>query len=343
MFATVVVPQRVRAETKFAFTWRPRSGASCLTEEKVRAAVEKKLGRSVFSSLDEADITIEGEELLDRHRYRARVTQHDRAGRELGTRELTAESCGALERMTVVLIALVLEPGGAAAPLGSETPPAARGPEPIARPEPIAPIAPKDDGATAGADASPPRSRRSKVTRRAPPHGVELHAGVGVGGALGLLPSPSVSVRLLTRVTVEGTPLSADWSLGLSLPQTVTRGAIRATFAAVDQQVRGCWAWFDRASTRIDTCAGALFGALTPIGANLDQPNRSAVPLLGPAASLALRLSESPATLHIELEVAGLALRHTISYLARDGEERTLHSTPPLMAMATLAGTFRAF
>lgn len=35
-------------------------------------AVEKKLGRAVFASLDEAKLVIEAEELRDRHRFRAR-------------------------------------------------------------------------------------------------------------------------------------------------------------------------------------------------------------------------------------------------------------------------------
>ncbi|MDF2697704.1 MAG: hypothetical protein K0S65_6087 [Labilithrix sp.] len=348
MLAALTSAPRARAETKFAFSWHAEPGAaSCLTEEKVRKAVEKKLGRSVFSSLDEADIVIDGEELVGRHPYRARVRQHARKGRELGARELTAETCDALERMTVVFIALVLERGGAAERLRSEAPPASPAPlpahEPDPPPEPTAPLAPTDDDASAAVNAPTPAKRRSSGTRRAPTHRVELHAGVAVGAAVGMLPSPSASVRLMTRLTVQGSRLSADWSIGLSVPQTVTRGAVCATFAAVDQQARGCWAWFDGTSSRLDTCAGAIFGALIPTGANLDELNGSAVSLLGPTASVGLRLSESPATLHIELGAAALAVRHTISYLARNGEERTLYAMPPLMAMATLAGTFRAF
>lgn len=336
MLTTLTLAQRARAEAKFAFSWRAERGASCLTEEKVRKAVATKLGRPAFSSLDEADIAIDGQELAGGRPHRVRVRQHDRAGRELGSRELTAETCEALERMTVVFIALVLEPDGAAGRWQNETLPAAHADEPTAPPEPSAPE-------EQAASPKPPRKRRSHVERRNPPHRIELHAGAGVGAAVGLLPSLGASVRLMTRLTVQGSRLSADWSLALSPPQNVTGGVVRASFAAVDQQARGCWAWLDHGSSRIDTCAGVLFGALVPTGGNLDERSSSAISLLGPEASLALRLNDGPATLHIELGVAGLPQKQTVSYLTRDGEERTLYSTPPLMALGTLAGTFRAF
>jgi hypothetical protein len=150
-------------------------------------------------------------------------------------------------------------------------------------------------------------------------------------------------MRVMTRLTIDGSRLSADWSAGLSLPQTVADGSVRAAFTTVDQQVRGCWAWFDRASTRIDTCAGAFFGALVPSGGNLDDRNGSALSLLGPTASLGLRVSGAPGTVHVELGGAAPSFRHSVNYLARSGEERTLYTTSALMGMAMLAGTFRVF
>ena len=224
-----------RAESKFAFSWRAEPGATCLTEEKLRAAVEKKLGRSVFTSLDEAEIVIEGEELRYRDRFRARVTQHDRAGREHGSRELTAETCAALERMTVVFIALVLEPGGARDRTHGEPMPDARAPEQNERTEKekaAPPIAPKDDAAIASADASRAPSPPPGVTQRAPSHraaGVELPAGAGAGAAVGMLPSVSASVRVTMRLTAPDSRLSADWSAGMTLPQIVTEGAVEVT------------------------------------------------------------------------------------------------------------------
>ncbi|AKV04368.1 hypothetical protein AKJ09_11031 [Labilithrix luteola] len=341
MAGTLAVAKPAGAEAKFAFSWRAASDNACLTEEKVRAALEKKLRRSVFSSLDEADIAIEGEELRDAHRYRARITQRDRAGRELGSRELTAETCGALERMTVVLIALVLEPGGAASATDGERPPEnPESEEPAGKP---LPVAPHEDGRLASADTSRRPSSPPLVAQPARPRRVELHAGVGMGAATGMLPRVSASVRLTTRLTVHGSRLSADWSAGVSLPQSVTEDAVRATFTLVDQQVRGCWAWFDRPSSRIDTCAGGFFSALVPTGDNLDNRNGSALSLFGPTASLALRLKETPATVHVELGVLAPTSRYNVTYLARSGEERTLYATPPLMAMATVAGTFRVF
>ncbi len=330
------------AETKFAFSWRAEPGTTCLTEAKVRASVEKKLGRSVFSSLDDADIVIDGEEVRDPQRYRARVTQRDRAGRELGARELTAETCSALERMTVVFIALVLEPGGAPARTESEALPEPT--EPNRPPENAAPLAPKNDAVMALTDTAPDRrGSPPAVAQAAPAKRVELHAGLGVGASSGMLPGVSASLRLTTRLTLHGSRLSADWSAGFSLPQTVTEGAVRATFTTVDQQARGCWALLDRAPARIDGCGGAFFGALVPHGANLDDRSGASLSLLGPTASVALRVSDALATVHVEVGIVAPAFRRSIKYLAIGGEERTLHTTPPLMATAALAGTFRVF
>jgi len=348
MVGTLGTAVTARAESKFAFSWRAEPGATCLTEEKLRAAVEKKLGRSVFTSLDEAEIVIEGEELRYRDRFRARVTQHDRAGREHGSRELTAETCAALERMTVVFIALVLEPGGARDRTHGEPMPDARAPEQNERTEKekaAPPIAPKDDAAIASADASRAPSPPPGVTQRAPSHraaGVELHAGAGAGAAVGMLPSVSASVRVTMRLTAPDSRLSADWSAGMTLPQIVTEGAVRASLAAVDQQLRGCWAWLDRAA-RVDTCAGAFYGALIPTSTNLDNEDSPALSVLGPTASLALRGAHGPATFHVELGVIAPSLRRRLSYLDRGGVDRMLYATPALMALATLSATFRVF
>jgi len=348
MVGTLATAVPARAESKFALSWRAEPGATCLTEAKLRAAVEKKLGRSVFASIDEAEIVIEGEELRDRHRFRARVTQHDRAGREHGSRELTAETCAALERMTVVFIALVLEPGGAHPPSHGEQTPDAPAPEPNDPPEkaapPIASLA-KDDAAITTADVASAPSARPGGEQSARSHRaarLRLHAGAGVGAAVGILPSVSASVRVTTRLTMDRSRLSADWSLGMTLPQLVTEGAVRASFAAVDQQARGCFAWLDRAA-RVETCAGAFFGALIPTSTNLDNQDSPALSLLGPTGSLALRVADGPATVHVEVGLVAPTLRRTISYLGRSGEDRTLYATPALMGLATLSGTFRVF
>ncbi|MBX3209038.1 MAG: hypothetical protein KF764_28655 [Labilithrix sp.] len=344
MVGTLATVVPARAESKFAFSWRTEPGATCLTEEKLRAAVEKKLGRSVFVSLDQAEIVIEGEELLDRGRFRARVMQHDRAGREHGSRELTAETCAALERVTVVFIALVLEPGGPPDRTDGEPMPDARARGPNELPDNAAlPITPKDDAATTTAEVS--RAPDLHLMRRAPPPRaarIGLHAGAGAGAAVGMLPRVSPSVRVMTRLTAPGSRLSADWSLGMTLPQVVTEGAVRASFAAVDQQARGCWAWLDRAA-RVDTCAGAFFGALIPTSTNLDNQDTPAFPVLGPTASLALRVADGPATFHVELGVIAPSLRRRLSYLDRGGEDRTLYATPALMGLATLSATFSLF
>lgn len=344
MVGTLAVAFPARAGSKFAFSWRAEADATCLSEAQLRAAVERKLGRSVFAPLDEAEIVIQGAEVRDRSRFRVRVTQHDRAGREHGSRELTAQTCAELERMTVVFIALVLEPGGAPEPTRGERMPDAGVPEPKELPEEaVFPIAPNDDAMPTTADVSSAPSARPVVTQRAPSHQaarVELHAGAGAGAAAGMLPTVSATLRVTTRLTARGSRLSADWSLGMTLPQIVTDGTVRASLAAVDQQARGCWAWLDRGA-RVDTCAGAFFGALIPRSTNLDDQDSPALSVLGPTASLGVRVASGPATFHVELGVVAPSLRRTLRYLGRGGDERTLYAMPALMGLATLSVTFR--
>ncbi|MBX3199529.1 MAG: hypothetical protein KF850_12005 [Labilithrix sp.] len=298
----------------------------------MRDSVEATLGRPLFTDRTRADIVLDGEEQRDGTRYRARVTQRDRAGTELGSRELEAETCASLRRMTVVVVTLFVEP---AAPRERESPSA---------PPPPREIGPSRPAATVPAPLTPPRERAPLAQPpSAPARRPRLHLGVGGGAAVGLLPRPSASVRAVARLSLARSRLSFDWSFGYSMPQTVADGFVRASFSAVDQQLRACFAGAHLPQLRVDACGGGLFAAIVPSTRGIAGGEGSARALLGPTTALALRVGKGPAELHIELGLAAPWRRRTPHYVTAAGEIRTLYRTSPIVGVASVTGSFALF
>jgi hypothetical protein len=80
--------------------------------------VEKRLGRAVFVSAAQADVSVEGHVEPTRDGWHASLLVRDARGTLLGTRELAAEgqSCGALKSELVLVIALMIDPEAAMRP-----------------------------------------------------------------------------------------------------------------------------------------------------------------------------------------------------------------------------------
>ena len=334
------------AETTFALEWRSEK-APCVRGEAVREAVESALGRSLFVDREHADIVIDGEERRADERFRARVTQRDRTGANLGTRELEAETCAGLERMTIVVVTLFIEPS-----LGREEPPPPSPPPPsppsprsdgddLAPPPPPRPRAPRSTRSTKSAPGRPP-SRDTQAPEHA--RSAALHLGVGAGAALGLLPGPSMSLRGVMRLAIPRSRFTFDWSIGYSLPQSVVVDRwVRATFFAVDQQLRGCFTAARVATLELDACAGGSFSAIVPSTRGITGGDESARTLLGPTAALAARVQGAPGAMHIELGLAVPWRRRFQSYVTQSGEIRTLYASSPVIGLAGVAGTFAWF
>ncbi|AKU96573.1 hypothetical protein AKJ09_03237 [Labilithrix luteola] len=331
-------PRVAHAETSFALTWRSESTGAppCVTDKAVREAVEAALGRSPFTDRGNADIVLEGSERRVGTRYQARVTQRDRTGAELGSRDLDADSCPALRRMTTVVVTLFVEPGQGSEPDKDE----------VDRPAAPPPMTPPASRATLGGPSTEPVPPRARVHARRPPDEREpparLYVGLGGGAAVGLLPGPSASIRGVARLELGRSGASFDWSLGYSLPQTVVDARVRATFSAVDQQLRACAALARAPATRLDACGGVFFGAIIPDARGISDIDGSAESLFGPTASLGLRVAQRPG-LHVELGFAVPKRHRSPNYVARSGEVRTLYTTGAVIGLASLTGTIPFF
>jgi hypothetical protein len=151
--------------------WTRGEGAErCPSEPEIRAAVAERLGHDPFEPsglprrpgawLVEAEISRRDDEALH-----AKVALFDETGSRVGLRDLdsAAVDCEALGRATVLMLVMATEESGAAHPPAKESPPPAPQPPP-ALPE----------------EGAPPVETGART--------VEID--VGLGGAVGLTPSP---------------------------------------------------------------------------------------------------------------------------------------------------------
>jgi hypothetical protein len=164
-----------------SLSWVRLPGAeSCIATQDLARRVEARLGRSVFVSASQADVSVEGHvEPAQSHArgYRASLTLRDAHGVTLGTRDLSRDdsSCDALGEPLALVIAIMIDPDAALAKPAAAVPapaPVAPPPEPVVIEKPVYIPVP----------APPPR----------PTWAVDVGASFSV--ALGVLPSAGLGV-----------------------------------------------------------------------------------------------------------------------------------------------------
>ena len=329
-----LVSSAARAEASFALTWRSEPGAAaCVTERAVRDAVEKKLRRKPFTDPAHADIVIEGQELSADGRFRARLTQRDRSGVVLGSRELDAPTCGDLIRTTAIVVALFVEPDKDREPAERRSDEESIDDRPPERAEPTPRTRPTNRVPPVPADVPALPSRRP----------LELSLGVGGAASVGLLPSASVALRGVARLEHTGSRWSFEWSGGYSLPQTLREGSVRGTFSAFDQQLRACLALVAESKIRLDACGGGFWGAIVPSTAGVKDGNDAWRPIGGPLGALAVELREPSRSLRLDLGLAALPVRRSLYYLTSDAEPARFYSTGRVILFVGLSGLLTIF
>lgn len=344
------------ADASFALTWRSEAGAAlCVNEAALRDAVEKKLGRKPFTDRDRAAIVIEGDESRAGARFRAHVTQRGRSGVVLGSRELEASSCASLLRTAAIVVALFIEPGDGVEPVepvepedgGKPVEERAPSEEPLASGAPEEARAPTGGGRRSAPDMRRPQPRRppdAPSVASTPPFALTL--GFGGAAAVGFLPSPSVSLRGVARLERPGSRFSFEWSGGYSLPQTFRDGLVRATFSAVDQQLRACVA-VAQTKLGLDACGGVFWGAIAPTveatTAGILERSAAWRPVVGPTATVALRLREAARSARLDLGLAAPPARRAFYYSTTDGEVERFYTTGQVIGFIGLSGLITIF
>ena len=274
------------AQRTSSLSWVRLAGAEqCISTQELAERVEQRLGRRVFVSASQADLSLEGhvERVARPESFVATLVVSDRSGRVLGQRVLRAHgaSCQALEDSLVLVIAIAIDPGRSLpAVLGPENQLSEQAegllaqlelpklseqqlldelavPDPV--PEPSAPPPPA---------RSPPASDRPPAAATAvePARGTRLRLHAAIGAELGVLPEPGLGGVLGLTILPQGF-LPIDVWLTALLPQrreaADEAGAGKLTFAAVGA---GLCPLFVGVELVFRACAGARAGVLQVAG-----------------------------------------------------------------------------
>ncbi|MEJ7735474.1 MAG: hypothetical protein WKG00_40595, partial [Polyangiaceae bacterium] len=244
--------------------------------------MEERLGRKVFVSASQADVSVEGHvaRASSPPRWRATLTIRDAKGAELGTRAIDSngESCSSLDEGVVLVVSLLIDPDAASAaptPPPDEPGPAAPPPPPtvvVERQRVLVPVpapAPKD------------------------PWRVEV--GAGAAGSIGLLPAPSLGAQVVAIVDPPhfwGILVSGAYWLGAEA--AAERGA-HADVTLAHAGAGLCPLRFAEWRVSYRVCAAVEVGSMRSNGQGFDTqladetlavqavlPNRLALRLAGP-------------------------------------------------------------
>ena len=333
LVAWTAVAKRAAAHDAFALSWRSGTARPpCVTQADLREAVQRKLGWDPFSETERAEIFIEGEETAARPgELRAHVVSRDRSANVLGARDLEARSCADLLSAATLLVALIIDPEGReeGAVDSPETPPL----------EPRLPLPPPAAPAQAPSRTPPSVAARPSAARRSmqrDSRALDLELGGGIGSSVGILPSPSTTLFAFARL-LSRSRWSFDWRGAFSLPQSLRRPDVDGSFAAVEQNVRACFAVVRWHGGNLDGCGGMAWGAVVPHTEGVRQGNDSWRVIAGPTAGAALAFDRKPASVRVDIGVTLPYRVYSFSYLDEADVRNPLYSTQEVIFSVSLS------
>ena len=174
--------------------WDRLPGAdSCVATQPLARAVETRLGRKVFVSPAEADVSVEGRVVKKGTGFSATLVLRDAEGKMLGTRSLEKPdpSCAALTEALVLVIAVMIDPDAALAP-----PPVASS----AAPPPPPPPETRIEKVYVPVPVPVPVPAKEKPTRPA----LMIDGALSGRLAIGVVPDPGVGVSLVGVLVPRG-------------------------------------------------------------------------------------------------------------------------------------------
>jgi len=301
-----------------SLAWVRLEGAeSCIAAPALAQSVETRLGRKVFVSASDADITVEG--TIGRgpkqgFRAQLRITSKD--GTILGSRdvETRAASCDAIDEKLSLVVSVLIDPDGSLA--AEEAPPPAL---------PVAPTVIERERVVVVHDEprAPPPPWRFELT-------VAAMASVGLQPGIGVALAPSIvldpphfwavraggGIAATTSTEAKG-GASADASLAhgsLALCPLATRGGRVQALA----------------------CGGGLVGALRARGIGFDTTTTTSSLVAGPfvVGRTSLKIA-GPVVASVALDLVVPIAQAEIGYHTASGDN-ALFRTAPVAAMAEL-------
>jgi hypothetical protein len=293
---------------------------ACIATQALARAVEERLGRRVFVSAAEADVSVEGRIEKKKDAWHAVIHVRDAKGALLGTRELDRrdESCDAMSEPLALVIAVMIDPEAAMRPRpepAAAQPAAATAPA-ATEPPPLPPAASSEAPKEPDRAAHPP-GKQAEPWR--------FEGGGDVTIAQGLTPSPAVGAGVESILYPPGVPVGFRGFVNLFLPTTASKDDARASFDMLYAGGSICPTY--RARVNVMGCLGGHLGILRP---RAETPNRGIsediLPLWNAVAELRVSI---PIAAPIGASIGGSAalplLRPTFEYTAPGGQTAVLH------------------
>jgi hypothetical protein len=285
-------------------------------------AVEERLGRKVFVSAAEADVSVEGYLSFAEGTWRAVLTIRDGDGNVLGTRTLESHeaNCSKLDEGLVFVVSVLIDPETANATAQTKTKTKTAPPAPAPKPRVIV------------------RRERVVVAKPAPREPWRVEVGAAAAGALGLLPRPAVGAGFSALLDPP-----RFWDIQITgvywfpMAEAAERGAT-AKLSLYQGGVALCPVSSKLPALAYRACAGVIAGALRSRGQGFDADLSDDAPSLYAALPSRLTITlVGPLALTAEITPMVPLVHTKVTYRDALGSERTLFA-PPVLAVAGALG-----
>ena len=192
---------------------------ACIATQALARSVEERLGRHVFVSAAEADVSVEGR--IDKRAkgpgWHAVITLRDSKGTLLGTRDvgLADAGCESMNEPLALIIAVMIDPD---ASLGGPPQPPPAAPAPSA-PAPPRPTETRPELEPVGPRLTPPQKEPLRV-----------EGGAGIVLASGLTPAVDPGALVMGILFPPGVPVGLRGYAVLLLPAEAEKDGARGSF-----------------------------------------------------------------------------------------------------------------
>ncbi len=223
---TLVSTEALAESRTSSLSWVRMPGAdACVATQDLARDVEARLGRAVFVSAAQADVSVEGHIEPNRSGpgFHAVVSLRDGKGALLGTRELSKKepACDDMRAPLALVIAVMIDPDAALKPK----------PEPPPLPPPEPTVIVKERTVYVEVPAPPPKETSPPVAKPAKPTW-ETEIDIAFASSVGLLPSAGPGVGISAVILPpRGPAFSIDSTYFFGTDASAERGA-KATFTA---------------------------------------------------------------------------------------------------------------
>jgi hypothetical protein len=246
-----------------SLSWLRMPGAdACVATQPLARAVEERLGRSVFVSAAQADLSVEGR--IEKKKagggtWHATIIVRDAKGATLGTRDVDRKdaSCDSMTEPLALIIAVMIDPDAAMRPKDPSPPPATATAS-VASAEPSATTTAPQPSASASPSSS--GERPDPIPTKPDPWRFEGHGHITINHGIAPVLDPGAGVQAI--LYPPKIPVGFRGYTALFLPTTREMDGARASFDMLYAGGSICPTL--RARVNLLGCIGGQLGILRP-------------------------------------------------------------------------------